>query len=221
MEGFKKTFDAVFGGVIDTVKNVWDFVSGKSWKVSSSHKDETKSVSSANSAVKNMQNGQGAKHHASKTKTPTIASNNYAVTHLRAHASGGAIATAHRALVGEGGPELAYKPSANHARLLGANGPELTRVHAGEHILNARDTAKVMSGGLGRGYALKGYASGTTGLKKTTKRVDNDYKSMSSKSSKELNSSHVRAKKLGRILLAKPRNKPTRHAKIPWLIFLK
>lgn len=105
----------------------------------------------------------------------------------KAHANGGAIRNNHAALVGEAGPELAYKPYANNVRLLGANGPEFTKVHAGEHILNASDTAKVMSGGLGNGVTLKGYANGTTGLSKTSKNVSKDYKSMAQSSSKALN----------------------------------
>lgn len=105
----------------------------------------------------------------------------------KAHANGGAIRNNHAALVGEAGPELAYKPYANNVRLLGANGPEFTKVHAGEHILNARDTAKVMSGGLGNGTVLKGYANGTTGLAKTSKNVAKSYKTMANSSSKILN----------------------------------
>ena len=104
-----------------------------------------------------------------------------------AHANGGTMHTSHGALVGEAGPELAYKPYANDVRLLGANGPQFTKVHAGEHILNARDTAKVLNGGLGNGLTLKGYASGTDNLGKTSKKVTNDYKQIADKSSKSLN----------------------------------
>lgn len=105
---------------------------------------------------------------------------------LKSHASGGQIASGHTALVGEAGPELAYK-NGRDARLLGANGPQVTRVNSGEHILNARDTAKVMSGGLGQGYKLKGYASGTDKLSKTTKTVSSDYKKIVSDATKSLN----------------------------------
>ena len=105
-----------------------------------------------------------------------------------AHANGGTMHTTHGALVGEAGPELAYKPYANHVRLLGANGPQFTKVQSGEHILNARDTAKVLNGGLGNGLTLKGYASGTDKLGKTSKKVTNDYKQIADKSSKQLNS---------------------------------
>lgn len=104
----------------------------------------------------------------------------------KAHATGGKIIATHGALVGEAGPELAYKPYAKRVRLLGANGPEFTKVRSGEHILNARDTAKVLSGGLGAGTTLKGYASGTDKLKKTSKSVTDDYKAIASKSTKSL-----------------------------------
>lgn len=116
----------------------------------------------------------------------------------KAHAQGGRIINNHAALVGEAGPELAYRPYANNVRLLGANGPEFTKVHSGEHILNARDTAKVMSGGLGKGYTLKGYASGTDKLGKTSKKVTNDYKQITSKSSKSLNSLSRKSKQVWR-----------------------
>lgn len=106
----------------------------------------------------------------------------------KAHANGGTMHTSHGALVGEAGPELAYKPYANNVRLLGANGPQFTKVHAGEHILNAHDTAKVLNGGLGNGLTLKGYASGTDKLGKTSKKVTNDYKQIADKSFKSLNS---------------------------------
>ncbi len=106
---------------------------------------------------------------------------------IKGHAAGGYITSGHTALVGEAGPELAYKNGRN-ARLLGANGPQFTKVHAGEHILNARDTAKVLNGGLGNGLTLKGYASGTDKLGKTSKKVTNDYKQIADKSSKSLNS---------------------------------
>ena len=107
---------------------------------------------------------------------------------INSHANGGAMHSTHGALVGEAGPELAYKPYANNVRLLGANGPQFTKVHAGEHILNAHDTAKVLNGGLGNGLTLKGYASGTDKLGKTSKKVTNDYKQIADKSFKSLNS---------------------------------
>lgn len=178
LSGLKDMVESVIGGIVGTVKNVWDFVSGKDWKTKKS--ENSTSVSSANKSVKNMQNGTGASHHASKAKSTTIADINRS-THLKAHANGTA------SLVGEAGPELAYKPYANHARLLGARGPQLANIQSGEKILNARDTAKVMSGGLGAGLKLKGYANGNASLGKTTKKVTDDYKQIASKSSKSLN----------------------------------
>lgn len=106
---------------------------------------------------------------------------------IKSHAMGGFIGSAHNALVGEAGPELAYRAGSN-ARLLGANGPAITKVHPGEHILNARDTRKVMAGGLGRGLTLKGYASGNTKLGQTTKTVSKDYKKINSDAAKSLKS---------------------------------
>ncbi|MCT7853067.1 MAG: phage tail tape measure protein [Lactobacillus crispatus] len=178
LSGLKDMFSSVIGGIASSVKNVWDFVSGKDWKTKKP--ENSTSVASANKSVKAMQNGQGGKHHASKSHATTIADINRS-THLGAHANGTA------SLVGEAGPELAYKPYANHARLLGARGPQLANIQSGEKILNARDTAKVMSGGLGAGLKLKGYANGNASLGKTTKKVTDDYKQIASKSSKSLN----------------------------------
>lgn len=177
LSGLKDMFSSVIGGIASSVKNVWDFVSGKDWKTKKP--ENSTSVASANTSVKAMQNGQGGKHHASKSHATTIADINRS-THLGAHANGTA------SLVGEAGPELAYKPYSNHARLLGAKGPQLANIQSGEKILNARDTAKVMSGGLGAGLKLKGYANGNTGLGKSTKKVTADYKQITSKSSKSL-----------------------------------
>lgn len=178
LSGLKDIFESVIGGIVGTVKNVWDFISGKDWKTKKP--ENSTSVASANKSVKAMQNGQGGKHHASKSHATTIADINRS-THLGAHANGTA------SLVGEAGPELAYKPYSNHARLLGAKGPQLANIQSGEKILNARDTAKVMSGGLGAGLKLKGYANGNASLGKTTKKVTDDYKQIASKSSKLLN----------------------------------
>lgn len=179
IDTLNKVTQDIFGGIISTAKNVWDFVTGHDSKVSSHHENST-SVGSANKSVANMQNGQGGKHHAGKSHATTIADINRS-THLGAHANGTA------SLVGEAGPELAYKPYSNRARLLGARGPQITHIQAGEKILNARDTRKVMSGGLGTGLILKGYATGNTSLGKTTKKVTDDYKQIKDKSTKSLN----------------------------------
>lgn len=130
---------------------------------------------------------------------------------IKSHASGGLITATHHALVGEAGPELAYKRGLN-ARLLGTNGPQITRVHAGEHILNARDTAKVLSGGLGTGVTLKGYASGTDRLKTASKSVIKDYKDIADKSTKSLKKL-TRSNKRAFSQVNQDANKQTKQAK--------
>lgn len=105
----------------------------------------------------------GQKHyHQAKTKHSKSPTGGYAVEQ---RASGGSVAASRVALVGEAGPELAYRVGGTKARILGANGPEMTKIHAGEHILNAKDTAKAMTGGIGKGLVLNGYANGTAKAK--------------------------------------------------------
>lgn len=179
MSGIKKIWDGTIGAIADSAKNVWDFVSGKDWKTKKP--ENSTSVSSANSSVAHMQNGQGAKHHASRGSSGySVAASNAKIAHLSAHAKGTA------SLVGEAGPELAYKPYAGHARLLGANGPQITKVQSGEKILNAKDTRKVMTGGLGQGKILKGYANGNAKLGNSTKSVSSGYNKISKNATKSL-----------------------------------
>lgn len=165
-----KAYSAVVdwaGKVGKTVKNAWNGFWGKAGDI---RKGVTNNVKAFGNDLSFMFGG--SKHTFKYEK-------------IKSHASGGSITATHHALVGEAGPELAYKRGSN-ARLLGARGPQITRVHAGEHILNARDTAKIMSGGLGAGTTLKGYASGTDKLKKASKSVTDDYKAIASKSTKSL-----------------------------------
>lgn len=117
-----------------------------------------------------------------------------------AHATGGLMTSAHTALVGEAGPEMAYHPRKGYMRWLGQNGPTLARVKSGERILNARDSASVATGGLGRGMTLPGYASGTTKLTKgkrggTTALSFDAYGSSSKNSLKSLNTLQKGSKK--------------------------
>lgn len=165
-----KAYSAVIdwaGKVSKTVKNAWNGFWGKAGDI---RKGVTNNVKAFGNDLSFM---VGHSKHTFKYEK------------IKSHASGGRITATHHALVGEAGPELAYKRGSN-ARLLGARGPQIARVHAGEHILNARDTAKVLSGGLGTGVTLKGYASGTDKLKKTSKSVTDDYKAIASKSTKSL-----------------------------------
>ncbi|XRJ96320.1 tape measure protein [Latilactobacillus sakei] len=77
-------------------------------------------------------------------------------------ATGGVMTGSGKALVGEAGPELRYKPYSNAVDILGANGPQVVDVLPGEHILNATDTSKVFAGNYGQ--SLPGYAKGTSSL---------------------------------------------------------
>lgn len=95
----------------------------------------------------------GKKYYSPKTKA-THSGGHY----VEAHANGG-VAKSGVALVGEAGQELVYSPYSNHARLVGTKGAQFTKLKAGEHILNAKDTARVMSGNyVGK---LPAYANGT------------------------------------------------------------
>lgn len=77
---------------------------------------------------------------------------------IEVYANGG-VAKDGVALVGEAGQELVYSPYGSHARLVGTKGAHFTKLKAGEHILNAKDTAKVLSGNyVGK---LPAYANGT------------------------------------------------------------
>ena len=74
---------------------------------------------------------------------------------VSSRAIGGAIERTQIALVGEEGPELSYSKKTGKARLLGKRGPELTRVYAGEHILDAKKTAHALKG------SFASFANGT------------------------------------------------------------
>lgn len=109
------------------------------------------------------------------------------------YASGGLISKKQTALVGEAGPELAYTVNGRKARILGAAGPHITKVKPGERILNARDTARVMNGGLG--HVLPGYANGTSSLGRTAKVSDKDVKAGLNKVAKDYDSTTKKSKK--------------------------
>lgn len=86
-----------------------------------------------------------------------------------AYASGGGVSDNGKALVGEAGPELRYKPYSGKFDILGAQGAQLTDLEAGDEILNADDTAKLLSGNF-KG-TLPGYAKGTSTLSDFIKKV--------------------------------------------------
>ncbi|MBP2057899.1 tape measure domain-containing protein [Lactobacillus colini] len=169
--GVKVGFDDTFGKISSAWNNFWngagkhlgDFAKwvGNSW---------TGTKNNVKAFLNDVNYARGGSQH------------KYKYDKMPSHAKGGKILATHGALVGEEGPELAYRPMGN-ARLLGVNGPEIAKVHSGERILNARDTLKVMNGGLGRGLILKGYAKGTD---KPAQAVNADYKTLSNKSSQTL-----------------------------------
>lgn len=94
------------------------------------------------------------------------------------HANGGKISRTQTALVGEGGPELAYTVRGKNVRLLGVNGPQMARLKPGEHILNAMSTRRVLAGNYGQ--SLPGYANGTNGI--STRGTSNSLGKLGSKS---------------------------------------
>ncbi|WP_169302104.1 phage tail tape measure protein [Lentilactobacillus buchneri] len=158
--GLSKSAGNIFTAVGDAIKRpikaAWDYISNIFGKIGNAVGNATKSVGKVFDKVAKWAGGvtKEGKHT------------------LGAHANGGLITFQHNALVGEAGPELAYTVNGRKARILGAAGPHITKVKPGERILNARDTAKVMGGGLG--HALPGYATGTTslGTQKADKSVD-------------------------------------------------
>ncbi|WP_375694861.1 phage tail tape measure protein [Lactobacillus delbrueckii] len=86
-------------------------------------------------------------------KSPHISANSYAT---------GGVARNGLALVGEAGPELVYTPYADNVRVVGVGGAEFTHLKAGEQVLNARDTKRLMGGSYSG--VLPGYAKGTSVL---------------------------------------------------------
>lgn len=86
-------------------------------------------------------------------KSAHISANSYA---------NGGVARNGLALVGEAGPELVYSPYADQVRFVGAGGAEFTQLKAGEQVLNARDTKRLMDGSYSG--ILPGYAKGTSVL---------------------------------------------------------
>lgn len=83
---------------------------------------------------------------------------------LEMNYAGNASFSGGHALVGEEGFELAYNKSSSKAQILGANGPEVANIAPGSKILNHKDSAKILSGGLGNGQVLPGFDKGTSSI---------------------------------------------------------
>lgn len=131
--------------------------------------DLTQSTSSGlqrqNTVLRNLDKGSRAPG-ATKPSKPKLPGNVFS-----GHATGGPISHTGAAVVGENGVEMAYNARTGQYRLLGTNGPSVEHLQAGWHVINAKDTRKLLNGGLGRGITLQGYAKGTTKPKKAKTRV--------------------------------------------------
>ncbi|WP_180368334.1 transglycosylase SLT domain-containing protein, partial [Oenococcus oeni] len=86
----------------------------------------------------------------------------YSAMDMPAYSVGTSHNSAKRALVGEAGIEARYQPYSGKVDFVGTHGAQIVDLNPGDHILNAKDTAKLFSGGLGK--TMPGYASGTDSL---------------------------------------------------------
>lgn len=139
MEKFKSPFQKSWDAFTSNLGKSWhDFWSG------------------VNNALNyNTPKNVGSNKGYSKPKTKATRSGGH---YVEVHANGG-VAKGGMALVGEAGQELVYSPYGTHARLVGTRGAQFAKLRAGEHILNAKDTARVLSGNyVGK---LPAYANGT------------------------------------------------------------
>ena len=176
-KGVFKIVSGAFSGIDDLIHGRWK----KAWKdaktIFSGFGDEIKGILGTitglfNTFYKTISNivgdiGSGVKSLFTgiyKDVTDKSSSKSHSPKTKKSHALGGSIHTTGTALVGEGGVELAYKKGGKSVRLLGSNGPAFEKVYSGERILTARDTKKVLSGGLGKNRVLPGYVGGTTSL---------------------------------------------------------
>ena len=167
----------VITGIFDTIKNLLGGLG-----------DAFKSLFSGVGEVVSFITGKKGKSssHSGGAVGGPIRSSQHALA-MEARAVGGPIQRSQHALVGEEGPELAYTKY-GRARILGLNGPQITAVYSGEHILTAKQTAKVLGSGFGRGKVLPGYAQGTgeiiasfaagTSNRQARKKAISDYTTM-------------------------------------------
>lgn len=94
-------------------------------------------------------------------KKVSLGANNasYKPVAMGAYATGTSISKAGKALVGEAGTEARYRPYSGKIDFIGTNGAEIIDVNPGDQILNATDTARLLSGNYHS--TLPGYAKGT------------------------------------------------------------
>lgn len=169
---FKKSFQKVWGKFWDGLKGA---VGGFGKWIGDSWNGTVNNIKGTINDVNYAFGGNGkvftwkkkGKKSTSKTPVPTAPKGRATMS---AYANGGRISKTDFALVGEQGAELAYRNNGAFARLLGLNGAAIEKVHAGEHILNARDTKKVLSGN--SGLRLGAFAGGTTKLSNSYNKIN-------------------------------------------------
>lgn len=96
---------------------------------------------------------------------PKTHTTDYSYTPAEMHggfATGGTVSKGSMAFVGEAGPELRYQPYSGVVDIVGRKGAEFIHVSQNDHILNAQDTSKVLSGQF-KG-TLPGYSTGNISL---------------------------------------------------------
>lgn len=160
---WKKLWDDLKGIVKSELKGAVDIITGMFDTIKtlfSGLGDAVKSLFSGFGKFVGIFGGNKGKDKGGAGQRVSNAVNAKVGAKVSARATGGHISRSQKALVGEEGPELVYTKYGK-ARILGLNGPQITAVYSGEHILTAKQTAKVLGGGLGRGKVLPGYAKGT------------------------------------------------------------
>ncbi|EJA7861537.1 phage tail tape measure protein [Listeria monocytogenes] len=110
-----------------------------------------------------------------KTYHSTSQSGNLAMNYRGSDSATGKI------MAGEEGFEIAYNKNLSQARILGKNGPEITTVEPGTKILNHSESKKMMSGGMGAGTVLPGFAKGTSSISDIASSAIDTVKSVSGK----------------------------------------
>ncbi|PCZ07321.1 phage tail tape measure protein [Listeria monocytogenes] len=110
-----------------------------------------------------------------KTYHSTSQSGNLAMNYRGSDSASGKI------MAGEEGFEIAYNKNLSQARILGKNGPEITTVEPGTKILNHSESKKMMTGGMGAGTVLPGFAKGTSSISDIASNAIDTVKSISGK----------------------------------------
>ncbi|EAD8030871.1 phage tail tape measure protein [Listeria monocytogenes] len=164
----------IFGGMKDASLRVWDSFKTNLYKMVNNVITAVNKVLSFFSigSIPLLGNGnigasQENKLSAKDKKTyhSTSQSGNLAMNYTGSDSAAGQI------MAGEEGFEIAYNKNSAQARILGKNGPEITTVAPGTKILNHAESKKMMSGGMGAGTVLPGFAKGTNGAVESLKSL--------------------------------------------------